>query len=76
MSIIFPAECHLVALEGDQAMIGDGDPVGVGSKIAQDMPWAAKGWLEVNHPILPEQRAQEGSKGLLLLKRLQSAGEH
>jgi hypothetical protein len=57
-------------------MIGDGNAVGVAGEIAQHMLWAAKGRLEVNHPFLPKQRTQEGSEGLLLLKRLERAGEN
>jgi len=56
-------------------MVGDGDAVGVAGEITQDMLWAAEGRLEVNHPLLSEQRTQEGSEGLLLAKGLESTGE-
>jgi|SRR6516225_7262974 hypothetical protein len=57
-------------------MIGDGDSVGVSGEITEHMLWTAEGRFEVNHPFLPKQRTQEGSKGLLLAKRLESAGEN
>ena len=57
-------------------MIRDGNAVGVAGEIAQHMLWAAKRRLEVNHPFLPKQRAQEGSKGLLLLEGLESTGQN
>jgi hypothetical protein len=64
VSIIVPTEAHLLVLEGDEAMIGDGNPVGVSGEIAEHMLWVAEGWFEVNHPFLPKPRTQEGSKGL------------
>ena len=56
-------------------MIGNGDAVGVAGQVAQDMLGTAEGRFEVDHPVLPEQGAQEGGKGLLLTERLQSSGE-
>jgi hypothetical protein len=56
-------------------VIGNGDAVGVAGEIAQDMLGAAERWLEVDHPVLSEQGAQEGGKGLLLTEGLKGSGE-
>jgi hypothetical protein len=37
VSIILPAESHLVLLEGDEAMIGDGHAVGVAGEISSSV---------------------------------------
>ncbi len=54
MRIVFVAKGDVVVVEGDQAMIGNGDAVGVTGQVAQDMLGAAEGWLEVDHPVLSE----------------------
>src|SRR5437588_9421314 len=62
-------------LEGDQAMIGDGDAVGIAGEITQDVLGASEGRLEVNHPVLSEQGAQERGKGLLVAEWVEGTGE-
>ena len=47
-------------------MIGNGDTVGVAGQVAQDVLGSTEGRFEVNHPVLPEQGAQEGGEGLRL----------
>jgi hypothetical protein len=56
-------------------MIGNGDPVGVAGEVAQDMLGATEGWFEVDHPVLPEQGAQEGGEGWRLTEGLERSRE-
>ena len=55
-------------------MIGNGDAVGIAGEVAQNMLRAAERRLEVDHPILPEQGAQEDAKRLLLTEGLKGSG--
>ena len=56
-------------------MIGNGDAVGVAGEIAQDMLGTAERRFEVDHPVLTEQGAQEGGKGLILTEGLKGSRE-
>jgi hypothetical protein len=55
-------------------MIGNGDAVGVAGQVAQDVLGSTEGRLEVDHPVLPEQGAQEGGEPLRLTEGLERAG--
>jgi hypothetical protein len=56
-------------------VIGNGNAVGVAGQVAQDMLGAAEGRLEIDHPVLPEQGAQEGGEGLVLTEGLERSRE-
>jgi hypothetical protein len=73
--IILPAEGNLVTLESDEAVIADGHAMSVTGEISQHMMRTAEGWFGIDDPILTEQGAQEGAKGFLVLKRLESSRE-
>ena len=47
----------MVVLEGDEAMVGDGDAMGVAAEIAEDVMGAAEGWFGIDDPWLTEQGA-------------------
>jgi hypothetical protein len=74
VGIILPAESHLVVLEGDEAVVGDGDAMSVAGEIAENVMGAAERRLGVDDPVLTEQGA-EGTEGFLVLQRLERAGE-
>ena len=67
MGVIFPAEGDLIVLEGDEAMVGDGNAVGEPAEIAEDVMGAAEGWFGIDDPWLTEQGAQESGEGFLVL---------
>jgi len=67
VGIILPAESNLVVLESDEAMVGDGDAMGIAAEIAEDMIGASKRRFGVDDPLLAVQRAQEGVESFLLL---------
>jgi len=54
-AIIFPAESNLIMLEGYEAVVGDGNAMGVTGEIAEHMMGTAEGWLGVDDPVLTEQ---------------------
>lgn len=43
--IVFPAEGHDVGIGADQAVVRDGDAVGVSAEIGEDRLWATEGWF-------------------------------
>ena len=59
VSIVPPAEGDAIVLEGHEAMVGDGDAMGVAGQVVEHMFGAAKGWLGVDHPVLPVQLPKE-----------------
>jgi hypothetical protein len=68
MGIVFPTECDLAVLEGDQAMVGDGDAVGVTGQVVGDIFGSAEGWLGVDDPVLTKQGAEQRTKLLGILE--------
>jgi hypothetical protein len=61
--VVPPAETDLPLREGEEAVVGDGDPVGVAPEILQDLCGAPERGLRIDHPLgLPErrQRLREG----------------
>ena len=55
VGVIFPAEAHLVVREVDDAVIGDGDAMGVAAQILEHIHWPTERWFRVHHPVLSEQ---------------------
>jgi len=60
---IAPAEGDVAMGEGDEPGVGDGDAMGVGAEIAQDMLRSSEGWLGVDDPVVTEEQAQPGGEG-------------
>ncbi len=52
-------------------MVGDGHAMGIAAQILQHIFGATKGTFQVDHPVLPVQRSQPGSKDLGLYKKFQ-----
>ena len=67
MGVVLPAEGDLVILEGDEAMVGDGDAMGIAGEIAENVMGTAEGWLGIDDPVVTEQGAQESTEGFLVL---------
>ena len=53
MSVIPPAERDVVAVEGEQSMIGDGDAMRVTAEITQYLFGTAEGWFGIDDPFVP-----------------------
>ena len=56
-------------------MVGDGHAMGVPAQILEHIFGASKGSFGINHPVVPEQRPEPGSKSLWLSKPLQFSME-
>ena len=52
-----PAEGDLVARQGNEAMVGDRDAMGVGAQIVKDIFWPPEGRFAVDDPVPTEERA-------------------
>jgi hypothetical protein len=52
---VSPTECNVVIGEGKQPAVGDGDAVGVGAKVAQNVFRTTERWLGINDPVVAEQ---------------------
>ena len=54
VSVIPPTERDVVAIKGEQSMIGDGDAMRVTAEIAQHLFGTAEGRFGVDNPVLPK----------------------
>ena len=68
MGIVLPSEGDLLAVESDQAVVGDGDAVGVTAEIAQHLRGSAHGLLGIDHPVLSMDSAQQLRELFRMLK--------
>jgi hypothetical protein len=72
---VSPAEGDLVARQGNKAMVGDGDTMGVGAQVVEDIFWTPEGGFAVDDPVPTEEWAQERGESLGRGERLQLAVE-
>ena len=59
MSIVSPAECHAIVLEGHEPMVGDGDAMGVARQVVENVFGTTEGWLGIYDPVLLAQLPEE-----------------
>src|ERR1700730_16326151 len=71
VSRIAPAESNAAFCEGNEAMIGNRDPMAVAAEIVQRMLGAAKWALGIDHPIGTKQAPEHRRESLRRLKRRQ-----
>src|SRR5262249_7067058 len=57
--IVLPTESHLVGFEFYQALIGDGDAMGVAAEVGEHLLWPTEGRLGIDHPFFTTQGRQE-----------------
>ena len=62
VSVVLPSESNLLAIEGEQPMIADGDSVSVASEIAKNRARSAQRRFGVDDPVLAKQGVEEGLK--------------
>ena len=62
MSRVSEAERDLVIVEGDQTVMGDGNPMGVGAEVAEHLVGSAERWLAIDHPVMAEELTEEALK--------------
>jgi hypothetical protein len=68
---VSPAEGDLAIFQADQAVIGDRDPVSVAAEITKNLFRTPEGRFAIDHPVLTEERAEEGSESLGLGQELE-----
>ena len=61
---VSPEECDVAIGKGNQAMVGDGDPMGIAAQIAENMFRAAERSLAVYDPFVTEQLTDKGVENL------------
>ena len=64
MTVVPPTETDLTVLDGEEAVVGDGDAVGVLAEVVEDLVGAGEGGLGVDDPLgLAEGLEVEGEGG-------------
>ena len=72
---VAPAEGDLFVGQRNQAMVGDGDAVGIAAEILQHVLGSAEGWFGVDDPIFAEERTQPGSEELGMGERCELSSQ-
>jgi hypothetical protein len=75
MSGVSPAESNPIIVQRHEAVVGDGNAMGVSAQVAEHLVGSAEGWLTVNHPVMPEQLAEELPEELGLSEGLELSVE-
>ena len=69
VGIVSPSERDAIVLESHEAMVGDGDTMGIAGQVVENMFGAAERRLGVDHPVLlakfPEEVAECARRGKL-----------
>jgi len=56
---VSPAKGDLATLQRDEAMVGDGDTMGVAAQVTENVFRATEGRFAIDHPVLIKQLTQE-----------------
>ena len=64
MGGVAPAKGNLVLIERDQAVVGNGDAMGIAAEVLENMFGTSKGRFAVDDPLMTEQRPEECGKRL------------
>ena len=59
VGIVLPAKADALSVEGQQAVIGNGDAMGVAAQVAQHLCGSAEGRLGIDDPLLLAQLVQQ-----------------
>jgi hypothetical protein len=71
VSGVSPAEGDLATLQRNEAMVRDGDSMRVTAQVTENVVRATEGRFAVDHPVLTEERTEEGREGLRFRQELQ-----
>ncbi len=74
--IIPPEERDLAVQYGEDAVIADGDPVGISAKVLKDTLDAIEGRFAIDDPLLIIEMSPEGFEGSGFLEMADAAGEY
>ena len=59
MRIVSPSEAYALTVEAEQALVADGDAVGIAAEIAQHARRVTEGRLGIDDPVVLEQSTDE-----------------
>jgi hypothetical protein len=76
VGIISPEKRDIAVPVGEDAIIADGDPVGISAKVLKDPLGAAKWRFAIDDPLLLIELFPESFKVSGLLEMIDTAGEH
>jgi hypothetical protein len=69
--VVFPSEAYRATIEAEQALVADGDAVGIAAEVFQHMSGSAEGRLGINHPFFVFEGSQELGEGAGVAQRFQ-----
>ncbi len=75
LGVVLPSEGDLIVLEADEAMVGDGDAVGVAGEVVEDVFGSTEGRLGVDDPVPGEELPEETSEAFRCGEFLERAVE-
>jgi hypothetical protein len=74
--IISPEKCDIAIPVVEDAVIADGDPVGISAKVLKDTFGAIEGWFAIDNPLLLIELFSEDLEVPGLLEMAEAAGEY
>jgi hypothetical protein len=74
--IISPEKRNSAVPDSEDAVVADGDPVGISAEVLQDTLWAIKGWFAIDDPLLMIKMSPEGCEGSEFLEVADTSGEY
>src|SRR5436190_22929441 len=74
-SIVPPAESDLIAVKGNQTMIGNGHTMGITPQVTENLVRATKGRFGIDDPLVPVEFANELGKAFRFRQMLDEAGK-
>ena len=75
VAVVAPVEADLAVVDGQEAVIRDGDAMGVAAQIVEDLGGAGEGRLGVDHPLGLAQGSQVAVEGGRIGERGEGAGQ-
>ena len=74
--IISPEKRNSAVLDGEDAVVADGDPMGISSEVLKDPHGAIEGRFAIDDPLLMIKMFPEGFEGSGFLEMDDAAGEY
>ena len=75
MTVIAPAEADLAVLDSEEAVVGDGDAVGVSAEVVEDVLGTGEGPLGVDDPLGLSERLEVAGEGSGVVERGEAVAE-
>ena len=75
IAVVAPAEADLSVVDGEEAVVGDGDEVGVAAEVVEDLVGAGEGGLGVDDPLGLAEGLEVAGEGVGVVERGQGVAE-